>query len=58
MIKKIIQLLAEAETENQIQEVFDAYGEVILYDNYLCNKLRDARVRVAKLVKWETYQLN
>jgi nicotinate-nucleotide pyrophosphorylase len=61
-MKEIIQLLKEAETEAQINEIVDAYGLIILLDNYLSNCLRDARVRVNKKhqeeIVWETYQLN
>lgn len=61
-MKEIIQLLKEAQTQIQINEIVDAYGLAILFDNHLSNCLRDARVRVNKKrsekIVWEVYQLN
>lgn len=61
-MKEIIQLLEEAQSHTQINEVVNAYGLTILLDNHLSDCLRNARVRVNKKnleeVVWEVYQLN
>ena len=63
MKKKLIkEQLLLARTHEQINEIVDANGLLILMDNGLENCLRDARVRVNKknyeTIVWEVYQLN
>jgi hypothetical protein len=59
LIKEMLQL---AVSHDQINEIVNAYGLIILSSNHLEDCLRDARVRVNKKnykeIIWEVYQLN
>ena len=62
MKEKIILLLKQATTHDQINEIVDTYVDILIHDNYLMDLLKAARDRAnekkEETVVWEIYELN